>query len=61
MSLRRRVIIGFVAIAAVLVVTNVALASTFRSYLLNRIDHQLATNGVPVRQTASSDPVAGTE
>jgi len=47
MSLRRRVIIGFVAIAAVLVVTNVALSSTFRSFLLNRVDHQLATNGVP--------------
>jgi len=46
-SLQRRVVIGFVAIAAVLVVANVALASTFRSFLLNRTDHQLATNGVP--------------
>ena len=56
MSLRRRVIVGFVAIAAVLVVANVALASTFRSYLLNRIDHQLATNGVPFGNRQAGGP-----
>jgi two-component system OmpR family sensor kinase len=46
MSLRRRVIVGFVVVAVVLIGTNVALASTFHSFLLHRIDRQLTTNGV---------------
>ncbi len=56
MSLRRRVILGFVAVAAVLVVSNVALASTFRSFLLTRVDHQLQTAGGPLsgRRVAGS-------
>lgn len=48
MSLRRRVILGFVAVATVLVVSNVALATTFRSYLVDRVDHQLQTAGGPL-------------
>src|SRR5205085_3243822 len=44
MSLRRRVISGFAAVALVLIVSNVALSSTFRGYLLRRIDHQLVAN-----------------
>ena len=48
MSLRRRVIVGFVAVAMVLVVTNIALASTFRSFLLRRIDQQLVSNAEPL-------------
>ncbi|MBA2610317.1 MAG: HAMP domain-containing histidine kinase [Actinobacteria bacterium] len=45
MSLRRRVIIGFIAVAAVLVISNVAISSTFKSFLVNRVDHQLVTAG----------------
>jgi two-component system OmpR family sensor kinase len=41
MSLRRRVLLGFVAVAAVLVVTNLVLSGTFESYLTNRLDQQL--------------------
>ncbi len=48
MSLRRRVIVGFIAVAAVLVITNVALASQFRSFLLRRIDQQLAATAEPL-------------
>lgn len=48
MSLRRRVILGFVAVAAVLVVSNVALATTFRSFLVDRVDQQLQTAGGPL-------------
>lgn len=48
MSLRRRVILGFIVVAAVLVGTNIALTSTFRGYLINRVDHQLVTAGGPL-------------
>lgn len=41
MSLRRRVLIGFLVVAAVLVVTNVVLATTFHSFLQRRVDRQL--------------------
>jgi two-component system OmpR family sensor kinase len=41
MSLRRRVLVGVLAVAAVLVVTNLALSSTFHSFLLDRLDRQL--------------------
>ena len=43
MSLRRRVLVAFVLVALVLVVTNVALSSTFRSFLLDRLDRQLVS------------------
>ncbi len=45
MSLRRRVIIGFVAVAAVLVISNAAISSTFKTFLVSRVDHQLVTGG----------------
>lgn len=41
MSLRRRVLLGIVVVAAVLVGTNVVLAATYRSFLLDRVDEQL--------------------
>lgn len=48
MSLRRRVLVGFLAVAAVLVGTNLALSRTFNSFLLNRLDRQLVTAAVPL-------------
>ncbi|HVE47038.1 MAG TPA: HAMP domain-containing sensor histidine kinase [Acidimicrobiales bacterium] len=42
MSLRRRLLLGLLAIGAVLVVTNITLAERFRSVLLERVDRQLA-------------------
>ncbi|HUR17996.1 MAG TPA: HAMP domain-containing sensor histidine kinase [Acidimicrobiales bacterium] len=42
MSLRRRLLLGLLAVSAVLVVTNVTLAHRFRSVLLDRVDRQLA-------------------
>jgi two-component system OmpR family sensor kinase len=59
MSLRRRVIIGFVAVALVLVVSNIALSSTFRGYLLRRIDHQLVANAEQFRRPGPAFPVGG--
>ncbi|HUQ39968.1 MAG TPA: HAMP domain-containing sensor histidine kinase [Acidimicrobiales bacterium] len=48
MSLRRRLLVGLVAVAAVLVVTNVVLAGIFESFLLDRVDRQLvAVTGRP--------------
>ncbi len=41
MSLRRRVLVGFLAVAAVLVITNLALSSPLRSFLVDRVDRQL--------------------
>lgn len=41
MSLRRRLLVGLVVVAVVLVGTNVALANTSRSFLLERVDRQL--------------------
>ena len=41
MSLRRRLVLGLVAIAAVLVVTNLTLANRYESFLLERVDRQL--------------------
>ncbi|MGH9156938.1 MAG: sensor histidine kinase [Acidimicrobiales bacterium] len=41
MSLRRRLLVGIVAVAAVLVMANIALARTFESFLLDRVDGQL--------------------
>ena len=42
MSLRRRLLLGILTVAIVLVVTNVALASTFEAYQLDRTDEELA-------------------
>jgi two-component system, OmpR family, sensor kinase len=41
MSLRRRLLVGLVAVAAVLVFTNVALSRIIESFLLDRVDRQL--------------------
>src|SRR5688500_1081855 len=41
MSLRRRLVLGFVLIGAVLVATNLTLAARYRSFLLERVDRQL--------------------
>jgi two-component system OmpR family sensor kinase len=41
MSLRRRLVLGLLVIGSVLVVTNVALAGLYRSFLIDRIDRQL--------------------
>lgn len=41
MSLRRRLLAGLVAVAAVLVLGNVTLSRTVESYLLTRVDQQL--------------------
>src|SRR3954454_4095917 len=67
MSLRRRLIIGILAVAAVLVVTNVLLASQFRSYLMDRLDLQvegvanrpLAQPGQPGGPPPGANPTGG--
>jgi DNA-binding response OmpR family regulator len=41
MSLRRRLLLGLLTIAAVLVVTNLTLSNRFERFLLDRIDRQL--------------------
>ena len=41
MSLRRRLLLGLVTIAAVLVLTNLTLANRYETFLLQRIDDQL--------------------
>lgn len=41
MSLRQRVVLGCLAVAVVLLAADAALASTFRGFLLERIDEQL--------------------
>jgi two-component system OmpR family sensor kinase len=40
-SLRRRLLLGLITIAAVLVVTNLTLANRYESFLLERVDRQL--------------------
>ena len=57
MSLRRRLLIGLIAVAAVLVVTNVVLAQTIESYLLDRLDGQLL--GVASRPVFRGGPGGG--
>ena len=57
MSLRRRLLIGLIAVAAVLVVTNVVLAQTIESYLLDRLDSQLL--GVASRPVFRGGPGGG--
>jgi two-component system OmpR family sensor kinase len=49
MSLRRRVLLGFLLVAVALIVTNVALASMFEGDLVDRTDDELlATAGRPI-------------
>ncbi|MFP5369961.1 MAG: hypothetical protein ACLGI3_04340, partial [Actinomycetes bacterium] len=51
MSLRRRLLLGIVAVAAVLVAANGVLSETIEAYLLDRVDRQLVD--------AASRPVFG--
>src|SRR5438270_6631237 len=48
MSLRRRVLLGCLVVAAVLLATDAILASTFRSFLLGRVDQQVAQAADPL-------------
>jgi len=48
MSLRRRVLLGCLLVAAVLLGTDAVLASTFRSFLLNRVDQQVIQAADPL-------------
>ncbi|MCA1844020.1 MAG: MFS domain-containing histidine kinase, partial [Actinobacteria bacterium] len=48
MSLRRRVLLGCLAVAAVLLATDVVLAATFRSFLIGRVDQQVAQAADPL-------------
>lgn len=61
MSLRRRVLIGVFAVIAVLIITNVALASTFEGYLVNRVDEQLTgfTSRAPALRQLPTPPSGG--
>src|SRR5947209_11151630 len=47
MSLRRRVLLGCLLVAAVLLGTDAVLASTFRSFLLGRVDQQVVQAADP--------------
>ncbi|MFP4514343.1 MAG: sensor histidine kinase [Acidimicrobiales bacterium] len=42
MSLRRRILLGVLAVVVVLVASNLVLASTFEGYLMGRVDDRLA-------------------
>jgi signal transduction histidine kinase len=48
MSLRRRVLLGCLVVAAVLLTTDAVLAATFRSFLLGRVDQQLVQAAEPL-------------
>ncbi|HYT40272.1 MAG TPA: HAMP domain-containing sensor histidine kinase [Acidimicrobiia bacterium] len=48
MSLRRRVLLGCLVVAAVLLSTDAVLASTFRAFLLGRVDQQVAQAADPL-------------
>ncbi|MGQ0521983.1 MAG: ATP-binding protein [Actinomycetota bacterium] len=48
MSLRRRILAGILAVAAVLVGTNLLLSTTVRSFLLDRLDRQLVAAAEPL-------------
>jgi signal transduction histidine kinase len=45
--MRRRVLVGFLVVAAILAGTDVVLAATFRSFLLGRVDDQIAQSADP--------------
>jgi signal transduction histidine kinase len=47
-SLRRRVLIGCLVVAGVLLATDVVLAATFRSFLLGRVDQQVIQAAEPL-------------
>jgi len=47
-SLRKRVVLGCLAVAAVLAGTDVVLAATFRSFLLGRVDQQVVQGAEPL-------------
>src|SRR5688572_25809834 len=63
MSLQRRVLLGCGLVAVVLLLADVILASTFRGFLLDRVDHQLTTATEPVasgyRTFPAGDPFPG--
>jgi two-component system OmpR family sensor kinase len=48
MSLRRRVLLGCLVVAAVLLATDAVLAGTFRSFLLGRVDQQVVQAADPL-------------
>ena len=48
MSLRKRVLLGYLVVAAVVFATDVVLAATFRSFLLGRIDEQIVEGADPL-------------
>ncbi|HEV8625617.1 MAG TPA: HAMP domain-containing sensor histidine kinase [Acidimicrobiia bacterium] len=48
MTLRKRVLLGCLVVAAVVLVTDVVLAATFRSFLLGRIDQQIVEGADPL-------------
>jgi two-component system OmpR family sensor kinase len=52
MSLRARVVFGCLVVAAVLLLSDIVLASTFRTFLMDRVDRQLAAAGAPLARTA---------
>lgn len=59
MSLRRRVVIGSLAVALVLLAADVALAVTFRGFLLGQLDEQLTQSVGPLLRAAEgSDRLA---
>ena len=45
--MRRRVLVGFLVVAGILAATDVVLAATFRSFLLGRVDDQVAQAAEP--------------
>jgi signal transduction histidine kinase len=47
-SLRKRVLLGCLAVAVVLAATDVVLAATFRSFLLGRVDQQVVQGAEPL-------------
>ena len=56
MSLRRRVLLGCATVAAVLLLTDIVLGATFRSFLLDRLDQQLAAAAPPVAAAPVAAP-----
>ena len=48
MSLRRRVLLGCLIVAAVLLATDAVLAATFRGFLLGRVDQQVIQAADPL-------------
>jgi two-component system, OmpR family, sensor kinase len=59
MSLRRRVLLGFLAVAVVLLAADVVLAGTFRSYLLARVDADLVEAAVGIQRFDAGPPRGG--